>query len=144
MVFEEDLEDLYYAFGDRLEHDGKEQKIIICKICCLESLSHSTRSNICEMCFETDFWEHQETLVESAVAYMWAIKVTKSGLLGRAYFRKGGYWVDRHANSTSSLNSARLYKTKEPAEQMLRIVDRVISSKNRPEFTIVQIRLQEV
>ena len=33
MVFDEDLEDLYHAFGDRLERDGKEQKIIICKIC---------------------------------------------------------------------------------------------------------------
>ena len=144
MVFEEDLEDLYFAFGDRLERDGKEQKIITCKICCLESPSHSTRSNVCEMCFDTDFWEHHETTLESKVAYMWAIKVTKSGLIGRAYFRKGGYWVDKRANSTSSLTSAQLYKTKAPAEQLLQVIDRIITEKNSPEFTIVQVRLQEV
>ena len=124
--------------------DGILKKIIICKICCLESPSHSTRSKICEMCFETDFWEHQETIIESGAAYMWAIKVTKSGLIGRAYFRKGGYLVDKRSNSTSSLNSAHLFKTKGSAEQLLHIVHSIIDSKNRPNFTIVQIRLQEV
>jgi hypothetical protein len=62
MAFEEDLPDLYFAYHDRLAPDGKEESIIKCQICCLEAPAYSKRAKVCEMCFDTDFWEHLASL----------------------------------------------------------------------------------
>jgi len=55
--FEEDIPDLINTFFDYLEEDGKHHPIIKCKICRLKAPAASTRSNICEMCFDNDFWD---------------------------------------------------------------------------------------
>jgi len=51
------LGDLFKTFHDRLEHDGKQEVMIKCKICCLKAPAASTNSAICEMCYEDDFWD---------------------------------------------------------------------------------------
>jgi len=55
--FEEDIPDLLTTFFDYIREDGKEHPIIKCKICCLEAPAASTRSAVCEMCFDDDFWD---------------------------------------------------------------------------------------
>ena len=143
MVFKEDLPDLYFAFHDWLAEDGKEQHIIKCKICCLEVPSHSTRSEVCEMCFDVDFWNHHQELKEKRKATMWVIKTAEEGIIGNYYWATNSYWAGRRENGVASLSDASLFKTKDEASSMLRIAENAITT-DKPEFKIIQIMLSEV
>lgn len=63
-----DKEILYFyfaAFEDSLSEDGREEHPIIkCLACCLPAPAYSKRSKICEMCFDTDFWDETKDLAE--------------------------------------------------------------------------------
>jgi len=149
MVFKKDLPDLYFAFHDRLKEDGKEEKIIKCKICCLEVPAYSTRAEVCEMCFDVDFWEHQKEENKKRTDIMWAIKVTKSGLMSSCcYHAKGHYWIRDITDCTASLGRAKLYATKDEALCALDEIEKLKSihktDTQLPEFRIVQIQLTEI
>lgn len=57
---EEFVKELYFSFVDKLTEDGKKHPLIKCKICLLEAPAESTRSQICEMCYEDDFWDFND------------------------------------------------------------------------------------
>lgn len=55
----EDLYHYYHAFEDSLTEEGRdEHPIIKCIVCCLKAPAYSQQAKVCEMCFDTDFWEH--------------------------------------------------------------------------------------
>lgn len=60
------LPELLKAFHDRFENDGRDDPIIKCKICCLEAPAASTRAEICEMCYEDDFWDWVQSMKQSS------------------------------------------------------------------------------
>lgn len=141
-----DISSLYHAFHDRVA-GGKQQKLIICKICNLESISHSTHSDICEMCFDDDFWQRYREGKEEGSAIMHVIKVTKSGIIGNCYFPSDSYWAGEKEPGVMSLAVAKHYETKDKAENTLRGINCSIvksAGKEFPQFTIKQIKLVEL
>jgi len=61
-MYKEDLYYYYQAFEDSLTEDGrKEHPMIKCKICCLRAPAYSKRAQICEMCFDSDFWDEDSS-----------------------------------------------------------------------------------
>ena len=147
MVFKEDLADLYFAFNDRLAEDGKEEKIIKCKICCLELPAYSTRAEVCEMCFDTDFWDFQKEEAKKRTDTMWAVKSIKSGIMGNCYHPKNSYWAGNGEDSSARLSGARLCQTRDEAKKLLDMIEEsnlASEDKELPEFKMVQIQLTEI
>jgi hypothetical protein len=56
---------LYHTYDDFLDKNGKTHPIIKCITCLLEAPAASTNAKICEMCFDTDFWNLIEEINES-------------------------------------------------------------------------------
>ena len=143
MVFQEDLPALYQAFNERLEKEGKKQKLITCQICRIEDIpSHSTNSSVCEMCFDDDFWRGMKEANEERTGMLWAIKTIDDGLVDGTYFAKGQYLGDG-VSSVDNLSLAKFYQTKTFADEWIDQVKEA-ESKHRPEFLTVQVRLTEV
>ncbi len=57
-MHKEHLRYYYEAFDDSLAEEGREEHPIIkCVVCCLKAPAYSKRAKVCEMCFDTDFWD---------------------------------------------------------------------------------------
>lgn len=73
----------------------------------------------------------------------WAMKVTKSGNIGKRRYAVDHYWAGRHHNSVKDLDVALHYVDRSKAESMLKMVSGR-DVKNPPAFKIVEIQITEV
>ncbi len=74
---------------------------------------------------------------------MWAIKIIKSGAIGKRRYIVDHYWAGRHHHSVKKLEAATHYKDRDKAEGILGIISRR-NVKNPPDFKIVEIAIAEV
>lgn len=132
----EEIESLYRAFYERIDQTGKKQRLICCRVCRETGVpSHSTNSDICEMCFEDDFWEHFEEQEGIGMARLWVAKAKEECIFADNYFPAGSYFGHQD-NSVDGLGQARFFQNKSDIILWL-------NSCGSP-FTAVQVEVREV
>jgi len=131
----EDIPSLYHSFYERIDKQGKKQQLIVCRVCQGKDVpSHSTNSDVCEMCFEDDFWDHYAEQKQASVARLWVAKAKEEFVFADSYYPKGSY-LGYQDSSVDSLGQARFFQNKSE------VMDWVASSGE--SFVSVEIELRE-